>query len=910
MTSTSLIQRFSSRKDNLCRVFLANRLQGARSYKRIAGYFRSSIFELIGEDIEQIPEVKILCNSELDIADIQISQAIRDAKFKEKWNEGTLEGEPLLRHQRYKRLYQLLSSGNVEIKVVSSEKLFLHGKAGIIELEDGTKAAFLGSVNETRRAFDFNYELIWEDRSPEAVEWVEEEFHALWKSGIPLPDVIIEEVRRLAMREEIELKSCDEKNLPAAALAESPIYKAGEQLQPWQRSFIVHFLEHREQYESARLLLADEVGLGKTLSLGASAMIAALLDDGPILILAPSTLTHQWQTELNDKLGIPTAVWLSTKKGWQDPNGHFIQTQGADGIEKCPYHIAIVSTGLITHVTRERELLLKRRFGMIVLDEAHKARQKGGFGQDKGAPNNLLDFMLKAAERTKHILLGTATPIQTEIQELWDLMRILNSGRSFVSGREPYSTWSHAEQAEPLITGRESPKDPKETWDLIRNPLPPSREHRLFDHIRSGLDLKKNDHFCKTPYSELPDYLRDEIRDAIEESTAGITFFEQHNPIIRHTILRQRKELEKKGLLPRISAMIHPDQSLLLHGYPGLRFEETLGLPTNYFFDQAYKAAEEFTKELRKRLPSAGFLKTLLLRRICSSFAAGIATAEKLLIGKELEEEELLPEDLTNLSNLTPLERQWLQRIVQALSPSEASDPKLAAVRYFLMEHRVDKKTWLEHGCIIFSQYYDTAAWIANELAHFLPNEPVAVYAGSGKSRLYLNQKYSGIERECIKKAVKNREMRLVVATDAACEGLNLQTLGTLINIDLPWNPSRLEQRLGRIKRFGQTRTSVDMLNLVYHETLDEKIYQVLSRRMKDRYNIFGTLPDVIQDEWIENIQNLEEECERYWSRRQHIQNAFKLRYQDQLDPDQHRWEKCAKVLSRHDILNKLSQPW
>jgi len=91
------------------------------------------------------------------------------------------------------------------------------------------------------------------------------------------------------------------------------------------------------------------------------------------------------------------------------------------------------------------------------------------------------------------------------------------------------------------------------------------------------------------------------------------------------------------------------------------------------------------------------------------------------------------------------------------------------------------------------------------------------------------------------------------VATDAACEGLNLQTLGTLINIDLPWNPSRLEQRIGRIKRFGQRRDRVDMLNLVYHgsekPTVDEKVYAKLSARMKDRYDIFGTLPDVIEDD-------------------------------------------------------------
>ena len=115
------------------------------------------------------------------------------------------------------------------------------------------------------------------------------------------------------------------------------------------------------------------------------------------------------------------------------------------------------------------------------------------------------------------------------------------------------------------------------------------------------------------------------------------------------------------------------------------------------------------------------------------------------------------------------------------------------------------------------------------------------------------------MEREEIKAAVRKHEIRLLIATDAACEGLNLQTLSTMINVDLPWNPSRLEQRLGRIKRFGQRRQTVDMLNLVYHNTQDEKIYAALSRRMKDRYDIFASLPDTIDDEWIENIEKLEE---------------------------------------------------
>ena len=71
----SAIRRFSSRRQRLDRAFLAEKLTGAKSYKRIAGYFRSSIFELVGEEIAAIPKVQIVCNSELDAADVQ-SQAI------------------------------------------------------------------------------------------------------------------------------------------------------------------------------------------------------------------------------------------------------------------------------------------------------------------------------------------------------------------------------------------------------------------------------------------------------------------------------------------------------------------------------------------------------------------------------------------------------------------------------------------------------------------------------------------------------------------------------------------------------------------------------------------------------------------------------------------------------------------
>ena len=898
------MNRFSSRRQRLDHAFLSKKLAGAKSYRRIAGYFRSSIFELVGEEIAAIPKVQIVCNSELDAADVAVSKHVRETALKERWLEAPAEVEALLHRDRYRKLHDLLTSGRVEIRVVPKDRVFLHGKAGVIEAADGTKTCFLGSINETKSAFAQNYEILWEDPSAEGVAWVEEEFDALWKDSYPLPDAIVEEIKRVADRVEIRFNQVQPAEMPGAALAETPIYRGGEQLQPWQRAFVTMFLKHRETYGKARLLLADEVGLGKTLSLAASAMISALLDDGPVLILCPSTLTFQWQVELQDRLGIPSAVWSSGEKVWTDPHGHTIKTRGAEDITRCPFRIAIVSTGLIVHESQEAALLLERKFGTVVLDEAHKARQRGGLGENKDEPNNLLDFMLHIGMRTRNLLLGTATPIQTNVHELWDLMRILNAGVDFVLGREAMSLWVNLPRSLPVVKGDEIPLDERDAWEWLRNPLPPGDEEPLVANLRLQLGIPANAFFTDKGFGSLEFFAQQSVLQTLSPG-----FYQQHNPIVRHIVLRRRQTLEEAGLLERVAVEVHPVPDAPPTAYPGVHFDG-LGLLTNHPFDLAYKAAEDFTTALQQRTKAAGFMKSLLLQRICSSFASGRSTAAKMLRRELLDGEEQAAFLLEQLSSLTPTEAAHLRTIVEELSRPEAHDPKLAAVRYFLTEHRTEGKTWLEHGCIVFSQYYDTAHWVASELARTLPGEPVAVYAGTGKSGMFRGGEFASIEREEIKKAVKRRNVRLLVATDAACEGLNLQTLGTLINVDLPWNPSRLEQRLGRIKRIGQARRTVDMLNLVYHQTRDEDVYRALSRRMKDKFDIFGGLPDTIEDDWIETEERLEAMMDEYIHLRQKARDVFELRYKETIAPDKNRWELCSRVLARKDVVEKLSESW
>src|SRR5207247_178711 len=176
-------------------------------------------------------------------------------------------------------------------------------------------------------------------------------------------------------------------------------------------------------------------------------------------------------------------------------SGHIIKTRGAEDIVRCPFRIAIVSTGLIFHDSDERQFLLERKFGTVILDEAHKARRRGGLGEKKEESNNLLDFMLRIGPRTKNLLLGTATPIQTEVSELWDLMRILNAGADFVLGREWLSNWVNCEKALPVVKGEEMPLDERDSWEWLRNPLPPDEEDPIFAGLRLQLGIPETAFF-------------------------------------------------------------------------------------------------------------------------------------------------------------------------------------------------------------------------------------------------------------------------------------------------------------------------------------------------------------------------------------------------------------------------------
>ena len=337
----------------------------------------------------------------------------------------------------------------------------------------------------------------------------------------------------------------------------------------------------------------------------------------------------------------------------------------------------------------------------------------------------------------------------------------------------------------------------------------------------------------------------------------------------------------------------------------------------------AYAKAQEFCDLLSQRVKAGGFMKTLMLKRIGSSILSGFNTAKTMLAWTEegrqiladefdefFEEDDSLESDEINVvKNLTSEEINALHELVSILSLNSDIDPKFDKIQDIL-ESGVDEydKPWMERGCIIFSQYYDSAQSLAERLSSYFKGIVIGLYAGGDKSGCYIDGEYCKQTREYIKSMVKEHEIKILVGTDAASEGLNLQTLSTLINLDLPWNPTRLEQRKGRIQRIGQLSDTIRIYNLRYKDSVEDRVHSVLSDRLNDIYSMFGQIPDTLEDIWIDIALNKEEEASRRIDEIA-VENPFINKYET-MPRHTDNWDDCSRVLDKEDAMKLLLEKW
>ena len=931
-----MLTRHSSRRSRLDRTVLNRRLEGAVAYDRIAGYFRSSLFEVAGEALASVAgPVRIICNSDIDPQDMATAAAAQ-AALRRSWCTGRPEEAPPVALPRYQALYEALVSKKIEVRVLPDDAFgLIHGKAGVVRRADGSATAFLGSVNESSTAWKTNYELLWEDDDPVTIAWVQEEFDALWNDpramDLSCCPFIAQDVQRIISRKVIEpeeVKSITDPTAAAASAAvESPVYRSEQGLWPHQKYFARLALE-RHRLGGARLILADQVGLGKTIQLAMAAMLMALddPDGGPILVLAPKPLLQQWQDELMELLMLPSARWNG--RAWVDENDVEYFSDGARSLGKCPRRIGLVSQGLVVRGTTETvNQLLGRRYTCVIVDEAHRARRrklpKIDAGPDeideRADPNKLMAFLRDIGPRTKSMLLATATPVQLHPVESWDLLHTLSHGNdSVLGGWTQTSPWYRASHCLDIATGAATvpTDDVRDGWQYVRDPLPSRYEHPVLENIRNRLAAKD------TEWQFMPETL-DKLPVAIQrvQLKNGLLpgYGDRLNPLLRCIVRRTRDYLEAT-INPATGSYYLPRVAVRLFGE-----EDESSLVLGGYLLDAYLEAEEFSRLLQHRVQGAGFFKTLLLRRLGSSMEAGRRTISRLL-----GEEPDLPNDeddddtddevpaqvvrpsqgASDFKNFSEAELTSLRRCLDLLRQGDNNDPKLEAVIGYLLGGRSDTdQRWLDLGCILFSQYYDTVRWIGDELAKRaeLSGMDIGLYAGSNRSGFWRDGRFQRCERNALKERVRSGELKLLLGTDAASEGLNLQRLGTLINIDLPWNPTRLEQRKGRIQRIGQARSEIWIANLRYRDSVEDRVHRVLASRLAAIHELFGQIPDTLEDVWVHIALNDEQAARQLIDRTAITRNPFDVKYSRVEDAD---WETCASVLNKVSLRELLSKGW
>jgi SNF2 family DNA or RNA helicase len=201
----------------------------------------------------------------------------------------------------------------------------------------------------------------------------------------------------------------------------------------------------------------------------------------------------------------------------------------------------------------------------------------------------------------------------------------------------------------------------------------------------------------------------------------------------------------------------------------------------------------------------------------------------------DVDEAAKLQQAALNLEEHADIER--LLMMIRRLPP----DSKLERLRTTIAELR----DLGYEQVMVFTQYTDTLDFLRSELGHD-PTLRIMCFSGRGGEVVSTDGKWRTISRNNVKRRFQDGDADVLLCTDAAAEGLNFQFCGALINYDMPWNPMRVEQRIGRIDRLGQRYPNIRIVNLHYADTVEADVYRALRLRIGLFENVVGRLQPIL----------------------------------------------------------------
>ena len=887
---------------DLIGLFYVPALEEAERYDRLSGYFDAGALALAARGVEGLVRnrgrMRLIVGCTLgpgEIEAIERGEALRD-RVERRLTELPLAPPDAEAAGALELLAWMVARGHLEVKAAVpcdaakrpiADGAIFHEKTGVIEDRGGDRIAWTGSLNETAAGWQRNWESInvatsW-GPEPQRVAGEECNFARLWANRarravvFDVPEAARRDLLRFlpAGRLPARLRAAgaavarpagpapdppqppappahDRRGLIWTFIREAPRRAAGGErvgeataaVTPWPHQ--VRAFERLYRHWPPKLLIADEVGLGKTIQAGLLLRQAWLAGRARrILILAPRAVLPQWQLELREKFNLNWPIY-DGRRLLRCPSpalrGNAERPVDADRWHAEP--VVIASSQLLRRRERAAELLEAEPWDLVVVDEAHHARRRAAGSAREGGPNALLRLLRALRERTAGLVLLTATPMQVHPVEVWDLLSLLGLPpewtqeaflQFFEDLAEPNPSPAALDRMARLFQAAERAYGMAATEEVRRlTGLSPLKANQVLRALRDAATIPRRQ--LETP-----------------ERRAALAVLRAHTPL-RHLVSRHTRELLRRYF-----------QAGMLSTPIAERRVEDRFIDLSAAERELYEAVERYIATTYARAGAAersavGFVMTIYRRRLASSFRALRATLERhrAALGGDgraplagLEEDA--PDDDAGDDLLDADEVGERERRALAVAQRAAIDLLLAAIARLPPD---GKLAHLRRVCaglrdagyrqaMVFTQYTATMDFLRDELSGDAGLR-LLCFSGRGGEAPAAGGSWRAISRDDARRRFRDGEADLLLCTDAAAEGLNFQFCGALINYDMPWNPMRVEQRIGRIDRLGQAHPVIRIVNLHYEDTVETDVYRALRSRIGLFESVVGRLQPIL----------------------------------------------------------------
>ena len=554
---------------------------------------------------------------------------------------------------------------------------------------------------------------------------------------------------------------------------------------PYQYKPVLTFLES----PSNGLLIADEVGLGKTIEAGLIwTELRARYDARRLVVICPAILRDKWVLELDTRFGVESSQLNAgelagelkrNKHEIRDGKGYVCSLQGLrppSGWRNAEKRNGRIELAHLLEELTESEPVID----LLVIDEAHYLR-------NSKTQSAALGRLLR--EVSEHIVLLSATPVNNRAGDLYQLLRLVDPDSFYTDDQFPQVLSAN----EPLIRARNLVLDPDSTGNQIQEQLQVARQHPLLEDNRQLQGLLSQG-LDSAFLSEAAN--RVELANRIERIN-----------LLRHTINRTRKvEVQEwKVVRKAVSHFVDLDPDG----------------PERSFYNTVTGAVREYALDLDV---SDGFLLSPPQRQMSSCmYAAARSWADRSSIS---DLANLQYEDFGTIESSSNGVGPLIEHIVNEVLPGfdieslRKHDTKFKRFRTIVTGYLVDNPG---EKLIVFSYFKATLNYLHERLLNL------------GVSSQVLHGGVPENKQAAIDRFRNSRDTRVLLTSEIASEGVDLQFCSLLINYDLPWNPMKIEQRIGRIDRIGQRAEKILIWSMGYADTIDERIYS----RLLEKLDIF-----------------------------------------------------------------------